>query len=88
MEIGIRQAKAELSKLIQAVLAGEQIVITSHGKPVAELVRPNPGRKRRARGYGSLRGVLRLPQGWDSPEAEEELLHQFDFYREGVNKTK
>lgn len=82
MEIGIRQAKAQLSKLIQAAVAGEQIVITRRGKPVAELVRPTAGQRRKARGYGFLRGVLRLPEGWDSPEAEEEFLNQFDFYRE------
>ena len=83
MEIGIRQAKANLSKLVQSALAGEKVVIMKHGRPLAEIVAPRPEPARKDRGYGSLRGVLRLPEGWDSAAAEEEVLNQFDFYREG-----
>lgn len=36
--IGIFEAKAQLSKLVQAVEEGEEIVLTRHGKPVARLV--------------------------------------------------
>ena len=82
MEVGIRQAKIDLSKLIKSVLQGEKVVITNHGKPLVELV-PAPRKGRSGnRGYGSLRDVLHLPPGWDSPEAEEELLNRFDFIRE------
>ena len=82
MEIGIRQAKANLSKLVQSALAGEKVIILKHGRPFAEIVPPRPEPACKDRGYGSLRSVLRLPQGWDSPAAEEEILNQFDFYRE------
>ena len=82
MEVGIRQAKIDLSKLVKSVLQGEKVVITNHGKPIVELV-PAPRKGRSAnRGYGSLRDVLNLPPGWDSPEAEEELLNRFDCIRE------
>jgi prevent-host-death family protein len=82
MEVGIRQAKIDLSKLIKSVLKGEKVIITNHGKPLVELV-PAPRKARSAnRGYGSLKDVLRLPSGWDSPEAEEEVLNRFDFIRE------
>jgi prevent-host-death family protein len=82
MEVGVRQAKIDLSKLIKSVLQGEKVVITSHGKPLVELV-PAPRKGGSAnRGYGSLKDVLYLPPGWDSPEAEEEFLNQFDFIRE------
>jgi prevent-host-death family protein len=86
MEVGIRQAKANLSKLVKSALAGERIVITSHGKPLVELAPAKPERKQRARGYGAFKGVFRLPAGWDSPAAEEEFLNQFDFYREQKGK--
>ncbi len=33
----IAQAKYQLSKLVDEALAGEQVTITRHGKPVAEL---------------------------------------------------
>ncbi|HEY6988331.1 MAG TPA: type II toxin-antitoxin system prevent-host-death family antitoxin [Bryobacteraceae bacterium] len=82
MEIGIRGAKANLSKLVQSALAGEKVIIMKHGRPLAEIVPPRPESARPDRGYGSLKNVLRLPKGWDSLAADEEVLHQFDFYRE------
>jgi prevent-host-death family protein len=89
MEIGIREAKANLSKLVQSALAGEKVVIMKHGRPLAEIVPPRPEPARADRGYGSLKDVLRLPKGWDSPAADEKVLRQFDFYREEqAAKTK
>lgn len=44
----IAQAKDQLSKLIDQALAGEEVTITRHGKPVAEL------RPARAAGSGRL----------------------------------
>ncbi|MDA2987973.1 MAG: type II toxin-antitoxin system prevent-host-death family antitoxin [Actinomycetota bacterium] len=37
MEIGIRELRARLSHYVKAASAGEQIVITDRGLPVAEL---------------------------------------------------
>lgn len=36
-EVGVYEAKAKLARLIQRAERGERIVITRHGKPVAEL---------------------------------------------------
>lgn len=36
--INIHQAKTQLSKLLEQVLAGEEIVIAKAGKPIAKLV--------------------------------------------------
>ncbi|HWL70453.1 MAG TPA: type II toxin-antitoxin system prevent-host-death family antitoxin [Geminicoccus sp.] len=41
-EVGILEAKTHLSRLIEQVEKGEEVVITRHGKPVARLVRPLP----------------------------------------------
>lgn len=38
MEIGIHEAKTNLSKLIPAVLSGEEVIITKSGKPMVKLV--------------------------------------------------
>jgi prevent-host-death family protein len=38
MKIGIHEAKTRLSKLIPAVLAGEEVIITKSGKPLVKLV--------------------------------------------------
>ena len=50
VEVGVHEAKTKLSKLLALVEAGEDVVITRGGKPVAKLVpiqrpgdRPNFG---------------------------------------------
>jgi len=40
--VSIFEAKSQLSKMIDAVESGEEIVITKHGKPVARLVKELP----------------------------------------------
>jgi prevent-host-death family protein len=40
--VSIFEAKSQLSKMIDAVKSGEEIVITKHGKPVARLVQELP----------------------------------------------
>ena len=68
MEVGIKQAKIDLSKLIGRVRAGEAVTLTNHGEPVAKLVAVRVV-NRREKGYGRLREQLRgLPPDWDSPE--------------------
>ena len=37
MKISISEAKAKLSALVNAALAGEQVILTKHGRPVAEI---------------------------------------------------
>jgi prevent-host-death family protein len=44
--VGAFEAKTHLSKLLEKVEAGETIVITRHGQPVAHLV-PPPGKAAR-----------------------------------------
>lgn len=41
--VGAYEAKTHLPELIRRVEAGERIVITRHGTPVAELGPPGPG---------------------------------------------
>lgn len=48
METGIRELKDNLSQYIRRVEAGERVVVTAHGRVVAELVRPEADRLRRA----------------------------------------
>ncbi|MFL5872439.1 MAG: type II toxin-antitoxin system Phd/YefM family antitoxin [Solirubrobacterales bacterium] len=50
-EIGMHQAKTQLSKLVERVEAGEEIVITRRGKPAARLVP-----ERRGQGFAALAG--------------------------------
>lgn len=38
MDVGIRELRADLSRYVKRVRAGEEIVVTDRGKPVARLV--------------------------------------------------
>lgn len=53
-EIGMHEAKTQLSKLVERVEAGEEIVITRRGEPAARLVP-----ERRGEGFASLSGAWR-----------------------------
>ena len=53
-EIGMHEAKTQLSKLVERVENGEEIVITRRGEPAARLVA-----ERRGEGFASLAGAWR-----------------------------
>lgn len=42
MQASIRELKAHLSEYLRQVAAGQEVVVTSHGKPVARLSAPLP----------------------------------------------
>lgn len=63
--VNIHEAKTHLSRLVEDVSAGAEIVIAKAGKPVARLVAPGPGRKRRKLGW--LTGKLVVPENFDEP---------------------
>ncbi len=37
MEVNIHEAKTHLSRLLDKVLSGEEVIIAKHGKPIAKL---------------------------------------------------
>jgi prevent-host-death family protein len=45
-EVGVLEAKTHFSALLDEVTAGEEVMITRHGKPVAKLVRADAERTR------------------------------------------
>jgi prevent-host-death family protein len=87
MTVGVRQAKTELTKLINAAMEGETIVITNHGKPLVRLV-PEGGKPAKNRGYGCLNGTFKLPENWEQLDAEVEGLfeHIQDLKKSGQYK--
>lgn len=52
IEVNIHEAKTQLSRLIQAVLDGEEVIISKRNKPVARLVRLEEPRIERKLGWG------------------------------------
>lgn len=65
MDVSIVETKNRLTQLIRAVERGEPVVITRHGKPVAQLA-PPPAARRQVR-FGTLRGRIHAKPGWDQP---------------------
>lgn len=61
--INIHQAKTHLSRLLERVAAGEEIVIGKNGTPVAKLV-PVHATPRRP---GRLKGKIRIAANFDAP---------------------
>jgi prevent-host-death family protein len=72
MEVSTADAKNRLPELIRAVEGGEQVVITRHGRPVAQIA-PPPAELRKPV-LGGMKGRIRFLPGWDDPITEEELL--------------
>lgn len=70
-EIGLFEAKTNLSKLIDRVEKGETLYITRHGKKVAE-VKPIEVKKKSRKGmYGCLKGgVFYMAPDFDAPLEE------------------
>jgi prevent-host-death family protein len=64
-QVNIHQAKTELSKLVERVEAGEEVLIARAGKPVAKLVPLTRGRGRRK--LGLLDGKFRIPDDFNKP---------------------
>lgn len=69
MNVSVHGAKTQLSKLLDLVEDGEDVVIERHGRPVAQLV---PVRKRRSSPLGAMRGRFKMAEGWERPLTDEE----------------
>jgi prevent-host-death family protein len=69
--VNIHEAKTQLSKLLERVRAGEEIVIAKAGDPVARLVPYKPAKA--ARKPGALKGKIRFHDSFFDPLPEEEL---------------
>lgn len=69
MEVSVYEAKTQLSRLLDLVLDGEEVVICRHGKPVARL---EPAGKPGKVPFGAMRGEFELTEGWDRPLSPEE----------------
>jgi prevent-host-death family protein len=75
MTINVYEAKTHLSRLIDRAQAGEEVIITRHGRPVARLGPVQP--KREPRKLGLLAGRVRVRKDFDAP-LPEEILAAFE----------
>ena len=65
MTVNVHDAKTHLSRLLEQVRQGEEVIIAKAGKPVARLVAFEGVRKRRV--PGSSRGQIWMAEDFDAP---------------------
>jgi prevent-host-death family protein len=65
--VGVHEAKTHLSRLLQAVEAGQEVLITRRGEEIARLV---SARRSPPRRLGVDRGRLTVPEDFDEPLPE------------------
>jgi prevent-host-death family protein len=72
--VNIHEAKTHFSKLVDAVIHGNEIIIAMAGKPVAKL---GPIGKLPKRKLGVLKGKIKISKDFDEPLSEE-ILSDFE----------
>lgn len=71
--VNVHEAKTHLSKLLDRVRAGEEIIVAKAGKPYAKLVpleRSRPGKYRKP---GALKHLGPIPDSFFDPLPDDEL---------------
>lgn len=72
--IPLADAKNSLSRLVDEVADGQEIVISKHGRPMARLVAiTKPGAVR----FGAMKGQITVSEGFDD-ELPESVLAGFE----------
>ena len=69
--VNIFEAKTKLSKLIELVEQGQEVVIALAGKPVARLIGYRPTKKPLK--FGLLKGKIWIADDFDAPLPDEVL---------------
>ena len=72
--VNMHEAKTNLSRLVEEVVAGEEVVIARAGRPLVRLIPYAP--ERPARTFGQDRGRIRIAEDFD--ELPPELRAAFE----------
>lgn len=73
--INIHEAKTHLSRIVDEVAAGAEVVIAKAGKPMARLTPIAPPVKKKR--LGLLKGKIKVPDDFNSP-LDPEVIGQFE----------
>jgi prevent-host-death family protein len=74
-QYNIHEAKTQLSRILERVEHGEEVIISRAGHPIAKVV-PLPTTRRRT-GGGSLAGRISYADDWDSEETNTQIADDF-----------
>jgi antitoxin (DNA-binding transcriptional repressor) of toxin-antitoxin stability system len=69
--VSVHEAKTHLSRLIEKVLAGEEVVIARNKEPVVRMIREAPPEKKPL--LGALKGKISFDESFFDPLPEVEL---------------
>lgn len=69
MEVNIHEAKTHLSRLLERVALGEEVIIAKAGTPVAKLVPVKPAARKFK--LGSAKGEFVVPDDFNDPLPKE-----------------
>lgn len=81
----ISEAKASLSKLIEKVLKGDEVIIGKAGKPVAKLIPYDLESSPRKLGVGNWHGQIWMAEDFD--DLPEDILQLFTGEVDGDEST-
>lgn len=76
MQVNMLEAKTQLSKLVDAVLRGEEVVIANRGRPVVQLVKAEEPKPRRWGAWEGLMTDAQIDHAF-SPEVDAELAREW-----------
>lgn len=70
--VSVHEAKTHLSRLIERVLAGEEVVIARNREPVVRMI-PAQTKPRKALRIGALKGKVSLDERFFEPLPDDEI---------------
>lgn len=73
--VNIHEAKTHLSRIVDEVAAGAEVIIAKAGKPMAKLSPLGPIIKKKK--FGLLKGKINVPDDFNAPLPDDVLA---DFY--------
>ncbi len=65
LQVNVHQAKTNLSKLIQKVLDGEEVIIAKGNQPVVKMVLVDNLKPKRQ--LGTAKGMIKISDDFDEP---------------------
>ena len=71
-QVNIHEAKTHLSRLVDSVMQGEEVIIAKAGRPAARLV-PIAGQGRGGIRFGLMKGGIKIADDFDAPLPDDVL---------------
>ena len=71
ISVNVHEAKTHLSRLLERVAAGEEILISKAGKPMAKLTPLSKPQANRVPGLD--KGMIQIPEDFDAPLPDDVL---------------